>query len=199
MYSVDRREYAFATELCTRRAYGGAGSRTSTWSLRPRNSQQSCADNAHYVRRNMACPHWMRIRRIRLLPSLAAREALSRAIAGPAGGKRNDHGAVQKRAGASAMVTNPRLLARMTIELPMNGGGERPWLHVHESASELPTAAFVVRLRTVFGAKLVAYIANLNSTGDVRGWADGTARPDLGSEARLRIAVEALITPSAGC
>jgi len=62
----------------------------------------------------------------------------------------------------------------------------------HEVAVGLPIDEAVVRLRGVLGAKLVAYIASVESTRVVRTRADGTALPEPGSEARLRTALKAL-------
>ena len=77
--------------------------------------------------------------------------------------------------------------------MEMDRDSQRPWLRAHETAGALSIDEVVVRLRAVLGAKLVAYIANVNTTSIVRAWADGAARPESASETRLRTAVEALV------
>lgn len=74
----------------------------------------------------------------------------------------------------------------------MQEDGQRPWLRFHEVALGLPIDVVVIRLRAALGAKLVAYIANVNTTRVVREWANSAASPAPESETRLRIAVEAL-------
>lgn len=76
----------------------------------------------------------------------------------------------------------------------MEDDGARPWIQFHEVALSLPIDEVVGRLRAALGAKLVAYIANVGTTRVVRAWANATACPEWASEARLRTAVEALIT-----
>ncbi|SFR71797.1 hypothetical protein SAMN04488591_3123 [Microbacterium azadirachtae] len=50
---------------------------------------------------------------------------------------------------------------------------------------ELPTV--VLELRSVLGAKLVAYIAGVDSTGTVRHWADGACVPTTEAIETLRL------------
>jgi hypothetical protein len=74
----------------------------------------------------------------------------------------------------------------------MANGKARPWLAAHEAAMGSPIRDIVVRLREALGAKLVAYMANVDTTRLVRAWADGATAPEPSSEGRLRVAAEAL-------
>jgi hypothetical protein len=48
----------------------------------------------------------------------------------------------------------------------------------------------VSRLRETLGVRLVAYIANVDSTGPVSAWADGKRSPGQLDEQRLRLAYQ---------
>lgn len=53
-------------------------------------------------------------------------------------------------------------------------------------------AAQVCALRDTLGAKLVAYVAGVNTTSKVRAWAEGQQQPTDLASVQLAIAVEAM-------
>jgi hypothetical protein len=61
-----------------------------------------------------------------------------------------------------------------------------------EEARNLPIDHIVTRLRAILGARLVAYIGNVDTTRAVRAWADGGDVPDADDDTRLRTAFHAL-------
>lgn len=59
------------------------------------------------------------------------------------------------------------------------------------STTEAAGRALITELRSLLGARLVAYLANTNNTRTVRDWADGTsALPNQAILDRLQVALE---------
>lgn len=61
-------------------------------------------------------------------------------------------------------------------------------LQAYNDALRLPPAELVDALRTVLGARLVAYIAGVDGTAMIRDWAAGVTSPPAAAMTRLRTA-----------
>jgi hypothetical protein len=70
----------------------------------------------------------------------------------------------------------------------------RPDLAAHTKAVRASFPELVTELRSVLGARLVAYLGSVKETRAVRQWADGEREPSEGVRNRLRVALQVALS-----
>ncbi len=70
----------------------------------------------------------------------------------------------------------------------------RPDLQAHARVARMDFASVADALRVLLGARLTAYIGNVNETRAVHGWADGSRQPSEATQHRLRHALVVAMT-----
>jgi hypothetical protein len=69
----------------------------------------------------------------------------------------------------------------------------RPDLAAHERAVRAPFPELVEQLRSLLGARLVAYLGAVKETRAVHEWASGERTPNDGTQQRLRTALQVAV------
>lgn len=70
----------------------------------------------------------------------------------------------------------------------------RPDLQAHARVARMDFASVADALRVLLGARLTAYIGNVNETRAVHGWAEGSRHPSEVTQQRLRHALVVAMT-----
>lgn len=73
----------------------------------------------------------------------------------------------------------------------------RPDFEAHSKAVRASFAEVSEQLRSVLGARLVAYLGSVRETRAVNQWADGTREPSADVQQRLRVALQIALTIAA--